>query len=88
MGSRNRQRATFQKRQREMARQERQAEKRARRQGRDEPVAPDRDHAPATSDLPPGIGQYPTEIRRATADTDDSTASTHTTESPHESSVS
>jgi hypothetical protein len=91
MGSRNRQRATFQKRQREMARQERQAEKRARRQGREEPVAPDRDHAPTTSDLPPGIGQYPTEIRRATADTDDTddtTESTHTTESPHESSVS
>jgi hypothetical protein len=88
MGSRNRQRATFQKRQREMARQERQAEKRARRQGRDEPVAPDRDHAPTTSDLPPGIGQYPTEIRRATADTEDTPESTHTTESPHESSVS
>lgn len=36
MGSRNRSRATFEKRQRELARQERQAEKRARRQGRTE----------------------------------------------------
>lgn len=34
MGSRNKQRATFEKRQRERARQERQAEKRARRQGK------------------------------------------------------
>ena len=34
MGGRNKQRATFEKRQREMSRLERQAEKRARRQGR------------------------------------------------------
>lgn len=34
MGSRNRQRPTFEKRQREIARQERQAEKRARRRDR------------------------------------------------------
>ena len=48
MGSRNRQRPTFEKRQREIARQERQAEKRARRRARaegleDEPVDPDVD---------------------------------------------
>jgi hypothetical protein len=64
MGSRNRQRATFQKRQREMQRQERQAEKRARRQGRIVPDADERDDVRAPSDLPPGIGQYPTEIGR------------------------
>ena len=34
MGSRNKQRPTFEKRQREIARQERQAEKRARRRAR------------------------------------------------------
>ncbi|MEX0664381.1 MAG: hypothetical protein WD598_06365 [Acidimicrobiia bacterium] len=36
MGSRNKQRPTFEKRQREIARQERQAEKRARRRARAE----------------------------------------------------
>jgi hypothetical protein len=36
VGSRNKQRATFEKRQREMARQERQAEKRARRRAKGE----------------------------------------------------
>jgi hypothetical protein len=64
MGSRNRQRATFQKRQREMARQERQAEKRARRQGRAGPEPDEREPVRAPSDLPPGIGQYPAEIGR------------------------
>jgi hypothetical protein len=64
MGSRNRQRATFQKRQREMLRQERQAEKRARRQGRAAPAGEERDDVRAPSDLPPGIGQYPEEIGR------------------------
>jgi hypothetical protein len=57
MGSRNRQRATFQKRQREMARQERQAEKRARRQGR-APVGDDGSSDAPSSEYP---GHYPDE---------------------------
>jgi hypothetical protein len=46
-----------------MQRQERQAEKRARRQGR-APEPDERGDARAPSDLPPGIGQYPQEIGR------------------------
>jgi len=40
VGSRNKQRPTFEKRQREIARQERQAEKRARRQARADGLIP------------------------------------------------
>jgi hypothetical protein len=47
-----------------MARQERQAEKRARRQGRAMPEPEERGDARGPSDLPPGIGQYPQEIGR------------------------
>jgi hypothetical protein len=64
VGSRNKQRPTFEKRQREIARQERQAEKRARRRARAEGLdldqpEPDAD-APAFA-APPG-GVYPDEI--------------------------
>jgi len=76
MGSRNRQRATFQKRQREMARQERQAEKRARRQGK-EPVVVEHHDAPPASDLPPGIGQYPSEIGRYPSEVSESSQESH-----------
>ena len=72
MGSRNRQRATFQKRQREMQRQERQSQKRARRQGRVE--ADDRSPAPPHSHTGPLIGAYPSEIGRYPGETDDEPA--------------
>jgi hypothetical protein len=56
MAGRGKQRATFEKRQRELARQERQAEKRARRQGRAEDEPRD-----ATDDVHQVVlGEWPT----------------------------
>jgi len=65
VGSRNRQRATFEKRQREIAKKERQAEKRARRQSKgDEPEAPSEYPTPGFP-----LGEYPDEAAN-TADAD------------------
>ena len=58
MGSRNKQRATFEKRQREMARQERQAEKRARRQAKGEQSG-DEDPGFGVITEDPGAGVFP-----------------------------
>jgi hypothetical protein len=85
VGSRNRQRATFEKRQREMAKKERQAEKRARRQGRLEPE--ERSTPPAF--MPTGfpIGEYPHE-RSSTPPPVDEDSTTSESESESESPVS
>ena len=64
MGSRNKQRPTFEKRQREIARQERQAEKRARRRARAEGLdleQPEPDPDAPVFAAPPG-GVYPDEL--------------------------
>jgi hypothetical protein len=66
MPGRNKQRSTFEKRQREISRREKQAEKRARRQGKViEPVAdePERgEPLSAEEAFRQSLGQYPTEV--------------------------
>ncbi len=68
MPGRNKQRSTFEKRQREISRREKQAEKRARRQGKIiEPVTDDRDRErdeplSAEEAFRQSLGQYPTEV--------------------------
>jgi hypothetical protein len=73
MAGRGKQRATFEKRQRELARQERQAEKRARRQGRAEEEP--RDGTEPVHEVI--LGEWPTSSVDETAevDTSDSPAS-------------
>jgi hypothetical protein len=74
VGSRNRQRATFEKRQREMAKKERQAEKRARRQGKLEPESTSTPPAFMPTGFP--IGEYPHErLNTPPADEDSTTES-------------
>jgi hypothetical protein len=67
MPGRNKQRSTFEKRQREINRREKQAETRARRQGKggpeDEPAAAEEDRQPLTEEeiFRRSLGQYPAE---------------------------
>jgi hypothetical protein len=83
MAGRGKQRATFEKRQRELARQERQAEKRARRQGRieDEP----RDGSEPVHDVI--LGEWPTLATDETRDADVA-ADVDATDSPTSSTPS
>jgi hypothetical protein len=64
MPGRNKQRSTFEKRQREISRREKQAEKRARRQGKtqpeDEPM-PDEEPLSAEEIFRRSLGEYPAE---------------------------
>ena len=63
MGSRNRQRATFEKRQRELQRQERQAEKRAKKHGQIPKDAPEPTPAVVSTEEFP-FGAYPEELEQ------------------------
>jgi hypothetical protein len=64
VGSRNRQRATFEKRQREIQRRERQALKRARRHGKGEGDAGPAEAKPSATEFP--LGLYPDELDKPT----------------------
>jgi hypothetical protein len=64
VGSRNRQRATFEKRQREIQRRERQAQKRARRHGKIEGDADATESRPSATEFP--LGLYPDELDKTT----------------------
>jgi hypothetical protein len=66
MPGRNKQRSTFEKRQREISRREKQAEKRARRQGKagavEEPVAVEHEELSPEEAFRRSLGQYPSEV--------------------------
>lgn len=67
MPGRNKQRSTFEKRQREINRREKQAEKRARRQGKkdfEEPVPVEEEALTPEEAFRRSLGQYPAEVSR------------------------
>jgi hypothetical protein len=84
MAGRGKQRATFEKRQRELARQERQAEKRARRQGRvEEPGEDPEQHHVVLGEWPTLADTAPGESDAVDADADANVnADADVTESP------